>query len=299
MLMFVFFLLPASSPVWSTQRQRPPWASLTTPWIGWTPSVARASSTPTARMLKAVPLRYHLRPRQLRLRFPSGAEGVFPSPSRKDLHPPLSAPPAAAGPPSAACWPGSDTVRHAITVGGHGLWNSPATACSPTSPWCSKNIVPVPRHHRANILFRQARRHRGGMIEAAKKGHCHDFIMALPDGYDTVGEGDGTLRRREAAHLHRPRHPEKRPHHHSGQRPPPPSTENEHLIKAGHLGPRARPSSPSRPPSGHRQNADQIAIGRGWPSPARHPRGHSTAGLYRRFLPPSASRRRAQHITAE
>ena len=32
------------------------------------------------------------------------------------------------------------------------------------------------------------------MIEAAKKARCHDFIMALPKGYDTmIGEGGGTL----------------------------------------------------------------------------------------------------------
>ena len=32
------------------------------------------------------------------------------------------------------------------------------------------------------------------MIDAAKKARCHDFIMALPNGYDTVvGEGGGTL----------------------------------------------------------------------------------------------------------
>ena len=32
------------------------------------------------------------------------------------------------------------------------------------------------------------------MIAAARKALCHDFIMALPQGYDTViGEGGGTL----------------------------------------------------------------------------------------------------------
>ena len=47
---------------------------------------------------------------------------------------------------------------------------------------------------RANILFGKPDATEDEMIAAAKKARCHDFIMALPNGYDTVvGEGGGTL----------------------------------------------------------------------------------------------------------
>ena len=47
---------------------------------------------------------------------------------------------------------------------------------------------------RANILFGKPDATEEEMIDAAKKARCHDFIMALPNGYDTVvGEGGGTL----------------------------------------------------------------------------------------------------------
>ncbi len=47
---------------------------------------------------------------------------------------------------------------------------------------------------RANICFGRDNVTEEEMIDAAKKARCHDFIMELPGGYDTViGEGGGTL----------------------------------------------------------------------------------------------------------
>ncbi len=47
---------------------------------------------------------------------------------------------------------------------------------------------------RNNICFGKPNATEEEMITAAKKACCHDFIMELPDGYDTViGEGGGTL----------------------------------------------------------------------------------------------------------
>ena len=45
-----------------------------------------------------------------------------------------------------------------------------------------------------NIAFGTPGATREQIMEAAKKACCHEFIMALPDGYDTmIGDGDGRL----------------------------------------------------------------------------------------------------------
>ena len=47
---------------------------------------------------------------------------------------------------------------------------------------------------RNNIKFGSPNATEEAIIAAAKAARCHDFITALPDGYDTVvGEGGGTL----------------------------------------------------------------------------------------------------------
>ena len=81
-----------------------------------------------------------------------------------------------------------------ITVGGHDLKEFTCDSLLSNISMVFQNVYLFNDTIRANILFGKPDATEDEMIEAAKKARCHDFIMALPNGYDTVvGEGGGTL----------------------------------------------------------------------------------------------------------
>ena len=87
-----------------------------------------------------------------------------------------------------------DPQRGAIRVGGHDLREFTCDSLLSNISMVFQNVYLFHDTIRANILFGKPDATEEEMIEAAKKARCHEFILALPDGYDTVvGEGGGTL----------------------------------------------------------------------------------------------------------
>ena len=87
-----------------------------------------------------------------------------------------------------------DPQRGAIRVGGHDLREFTCDSLLCNISMVFQNVYLFHDTIRANILFGKPDATEEEMIKAAKKARCHDFIMALPDGYDTVvDEGGGTL----------------------------------------------------------------------------------------------------------
>ena len=90
--------------------------------------------------------------------------------------------------------PAQDPQRGAIRVGGHDLREFTCGSLLCNISMVFQNVYLFHDTIRANILFGKPDATEEEMIKAAKKARCHDFIMALPDGYGTVvGEGGGTL----------------------------------------------------------------------------------------------------------
>ena len=87
-----------------------------------------------------------------------------------------------------------DPQSGSISVGGHDLREFTCDSLLSNISMVFQNVYLFHDTVRANILFGRPDATEEEMIAAAKKARCHDFIMALPEGYDTVvGEGGGTL----------------------------------------------------------------------------------------------------------
>lgn len=87
-----------------------------------------------------------------------------------------------------------DPQGGSISIGGHDLREFTCDSLLSHISMVFQNVYLFNDTIRANILFGRPDASEEEMIDAAKKARCHDFIMALPNGYDTViGEGGGTL----------------------------------------------------------------------------------------------------------
>ena len=81
-----------------------------------------------------------------------------------------------------------------ITLGGHNLKEFTCDSLLSNISMVFQNVYLFHDTVRANICFGKEQASEEEMISAAKQARCHDFIRALPEGYDTViGEGGSTL----------------------------------------------------------------------------------------------------------
>lgn len=81
-----------------------------------------------------------------------------------------------------------------ITLGGHDLKEFTCDSLLSNISMVFQDVYLFHDTFRANICFGAEQASEEEMIQAAKQAQCHDFIMDLPDGYDTViGEGGSTL----------------------------------------------------------------------------------------------------------
>ena len=81
-----------------------------------------------------------------------------------------------------------------ITLGGYDLREFTCDSLLSNISMVFQNVYLFNDTFRANICFGTEQASEEEMIRAAKQARCHDFIIALPQGYDTViGEGGSTL----------------------------------------------------------------------------------------------------------
>ena len=87
-----------------------------------------------------------------------------------------------------------DVDNGRITIGGTDIRSLKCDSLLSNISMVFQNVYLFHDTIRNNICFGKPDATEKEMIEAAEKACCHDFIMALPEGYDTmIGEGGGTL----------------------------------------------------------------------------------------------------------
>lgn len=87
-----------------------------------------------------------------------------------------------------------DADSGSVRVGGHDVKEFTCDSLLSNISIVFQNVYLFHDTVRNNICFGKPDATEVEMVEAAKKACCHDFIMALPEGYDTViGEGGGSL----------------------------------------------------------------------------------------------------------
>ena len=87
-----------------------------------------------------------------------------------------------------------DADSGSVRVGGHDVKEFTCDSLLSNISMVFQNVYLFHDTVTNNICFGKPDATEAEMVEAAKKACCHDFIMALPEGYDTViGEGGGSL----------------------------------------------------------------------------------------------------------
>ena len=87
-----------------------------------------------------------------------------------------------------------DVDEGSVTLGGHDVRTYEMDSLMKNFSFVFQNVYLFHDTIAANIRFGKPEAGMDEVIAAAKKACCHDFITALPDGYDTViGEGGASL----------------------------------------------------------------------------------------------------------
>lgn len=87
-----------------------------------------------------------------------------------------------------------DVQKGSILIGGHDVREFTCDSLLQNISMVFQNVYLFHDTIYNNILFGNPNASEEEVIAAAKAARCHDFIMALPEGYQTVvGEGGGTL----------------------------------------------------------------------------------------------------------